>query len=203
MGQLLELLDKQRQKWAKDVLSLTDADKKEIALKRGFDNAMIDFFSFRYHKRSKLIDQSSVELGYCFKEVLSSSHDPVALTYVLFSPSPSVYEDENFLPQIAAKLFDLGREEIKKHRRDQLFWKMRDSLAEAYYFQLDERFAGDKLVYLSIFERRLSEFPYFHLGYNLFLANKGVSKEILLLPKRYFTAAWEEYYSPKKEEKDG
>lgn len=114
MGQLLELLDKQRQKWAKDVLSLTDADKKEIALKRGFDNAMIDFFSFRYHKRSKLIDQSSVELGYCFKEVLSSSNDPVALTYVLFSPSPSVYEDENFLPQIAAKLFDLGREEIKK-----------------------------------------------------------------------------------------
>ena len=198
---LLELLKGQNAFWEGQKPTIGEEEWKALAGKKGH-LAWLDVFTKARAKREKLLRQGQLVYGYCFKECLVSGGDPVIPTWVLLSPSLADF-DFAAVKEAAGKLLDLAHEPVKPYRHNQLYWKMRDSLAKASYFEIPPAYSG-KLLYLCIFERRIEEYPEFHLGLNIFFASKSISPEIWLLPKRFHCSEWSAYYSKnEKEEKDG
>lgn len=188
---LSEVLQQQNAYWDSIKRQLNNEDIKALCGKRGLD-WLLDVFSKAHAKREKLVKEGEIGFGYCFKECLVSGGDPVIPTWVLVNPSLAKTSLDSFR-RTAGALLELGRQETKLHRKEQIYWKIRDSLAKASYFEIPPEYSSE-LMTLSVVERRVDLYPNFHLGLNIFFQSRSISPEIWLVPEKYFCSEWRKIY---------
>lgn len=195
-------LDHLSQTWSSAKLSLTKKEVRHIADQDHYSGKLLGLFTIAYAKRGKLIRNASICYGYAFREYYASiedskEHHP---TWVLFSPSSEIQKNPLFLKECASRLLSFSKEKHKKRADKRLSLYVQDNLAECSYVELPASLTEGKLVYLSILYARENTVPVFHLGLNLLLANRSISKEVLYLPTEYWSPAWAEYYRGEKKE---
>lgn len=194
---LIDVLNKQNAYWNAIKGKLTHEEIKQLCGKKGMD-WLLDIFSKAHAKREKLVKEGEIGFGYCFKECLVTGGDPVIPTWVLINPSLSKTSIESF-SQVAGALLELGGQDPKVHKKEPMYWKIRDSLAKASYFEIPAQYSPT-LMTLSIFERRIELFPKFRLGLNIFFQSRTISPEIWPVSEKYFCPEWRKLYF--QEEKD-
>ena len=188
---LLDVLNKQNAYWNAVKGKLSKDEIKALCGKKGMD-WLLDMFSRAHSKREKLVKEGEIGFGYCFKECLVTGGDPVIPTWVLVNPSLPKTSIESFM-ETAGALLELGGQDPKTHKKEPMYWKIRDSLAKASYFEIPAVYSKT-LMTLSIFERRIDLYPNFHLGLNIFFQNRSLSPEIWLVPEKYFCPEWRKLY---------
>lgn len=196
-------LDSINEYWYKRRELLGKEEVRHIADKDNREGKLLGVFTKNYFNRSKLIKASEVIYGCVFKTYQASRLDaekryPV---WVVFSPSKKVGANPKLLEKVAMKLSGLDEKSISSKEERTLCDLVKKDWSEVSYFEVPSQYTDGELVYLSIIYWRKNTMPVFHLGLNLFLANQGVSKEIIFLPPEYWTREWnEEYWGEKKGE---
>ncbi len=192
----VENLEKINASYQKRKPFFTKEEIRRIAGKDTPEGRMVDLFSFKYAKRTSLIQAAEILYGYVAKSYgeegnEAQSHYP---TWVFFSPAKNVNENPLLLKEAAKSFASFAQGEPKdaKERKIQRFWK--ENWTELDYFELPKTHTRGTLIYLSVAYFKTSAIENFHLGLNLILANRGVSKEILYLPEEYWSKDWAEYY---------
>lgn len=174
--------------WEEEKKTLSKRDIGFISGKDGFKNAIKGFLTSDYYKRGKLIEDGQLVLGYIFKSWFASPND-YSPYWVLFSPSPKVNENPKMLKDVANRLSCFkpltGDKTSKKLSRI-----LDGPLSDAQYFEIPESLTDGNLIYLSIVYLRPEWRDKIILGLNPFIANQGVSKEILYLPDQF----WSDYF---------
>lgn len=184
------------ERWLLKRASLSKDEIKIIANKDTIRNAIIGFMTRTYYQREKLIKTSEIFYGYVFQDFLfrQEAHGDYT-TWVLHSPSREVNEHPEIYKDVVAKLM-----ELKKVRRpEKALRPLQDvialPLADACYLEVDKRYTGGHLIYLSTIFFFNRSVPDFKLGINLLLANQSASKEVLYLPEKLWDDEWKEAYS--------
>lgn len=178
--------------WNDEKKTLSKRDIALISGKDGFKNAIKGFLTADYYKRGKLIEEGQLVLGYIFK-TWSSSDVGYCPHWVLFSPSPKVNENPQLLKDVAKSLS--GCTEVKGDKTSKALHKLlTQPLSEAKYFELPENITNGNLIYLSIVYLRPEWRNNIRLGLNPFIANQGISKEILYLPDQFWSGYFKECY---------
>jgi hypothetical protein len=170
--------------------------KEEIAYigdKDSFRGKIHDCFTISYHKRTKLIQSSSLVYGYTFKswtneDIASAYRYP---TWVLFSPSKEVSDNPLLLQKTAQNLLNM---ELTKENKA-LYNLVHEPLSDTSYYEIPTAYSEGKLVYLSVIYLQSHLNPDFKLGLNILLIAPSVSKEALYLPTKYYSSLYKEEYS--------
>lgn len=190
----MELFDTLSNHWKNRQKDLDKNDVSYIAYKDTFRHAMRGFLTGSYYKRNRLIKEGDLVYGYVFK---TWSNDPTNQsdypTWVLFSPSLEVSKNPAVFARISAKLQDLTKEDDDKKYR-----KLRnliiEPLSECDYFEIPEEFTEGAVVYLSIIYLHVNQITNFHMGLNPLLMSRGISKEVIYLPDRFWPGEFYEAY---------
>ena len=182
--------------WSKTKSVLSKEDVRHIADKDNGKGRMLGVFTLSYWKRERLIRESDVMIGYAFKtfQFEGELRDKVYPSWVLFSPEKAVNENPKIYEEVTKKLSGLLEEKHPSKEGKKIKRILHDNLAEASYVLLPEEYTNGSLIYLSVVYVRRNVTPDFNLGYQLFLFNQKVSKEILYLPPSYWTKEWAEHY---------
>ncbi|MCQ2742506.1 MAG: hypothetical protein MJ239_04330 [Bacilli bacterium] len=194
-----ELLKTAKDSWEKRKPTLTHDEIKRISGKEGVANFLVGFMTSEYYKRKKLIFEGDLTIGYVFKMFLETSEEgnDICPTWVLFSPSSSVFNNPEKLLAVYEKLQQEC--ERKDHSLPKpLYYALTSMYASGAYIQIPPQFTNGDLVYLSIAYEYRRATPDFKLGYNLMLASRGISKGVLYLPPQYWSKEWAEFYSRKE-----
>jgi hypothetical protein len=182
--------------WRKLAPTLDKAALKHIGDKEDKNGILLGCFTASYYKRSHLIQGSEVLYAYVFKAFRQDQDESEIRypTWLLFSPSKEFEADPNLYKPIADQLLALPLSQPKERDLKKLSYAISDNFADAAYLELPPSLTGGKLVYLSIIYCRSNTMPYFHLGLNLILANRAISKEVLYLPSEYWDKDWNVFY---------
>jgi len=179
--------------WQAKRITLSGKETAYIGNKATLRGKMLGFLTSSYYKRTKLIEQGSVSYAYVFKEWSNDvqGEDPQHPTWMVFSPASKFNEHPEKLKQISERLQGLAKEESVPKGLKVLRNLIVEPLSDASYFEIPPEYSDGELAYLSIVYVIASLVPCFHLGLNLILANRSVSKEVLYLPSTY----WSDEYS--------
>lgn len=190
----MDLFDSFSESWKKTQKDLSKKDLSFISFKDSFRHGMRGFLTPEYYKREKLIKEGELAFGYVFKCWSDESSFSVDYpTWVLFSPSLKVSKNPVLLAKISENLLVFAKEnKDKKHRK--LTSLINEPLSECAYYELPKELTQGELIYLSITYVHLNQFIDFQMGINPIIISKGISKEILYLPDKYWTQEFAESY---------
>ncbi len=193
--------------WKKRQPALDREEKRLIAGKDTFRNRLRGFLTIAYYRRDRLVEQGDVVLGLVFREWRGNPMETgnCFRDWVLFSPSTEVSLDPSILVKTADALLN-AQEKAPKNRKELRFHDaMSKPLSDAAYLEVPPEITDGKLIYLSIIERPYSPSSDFRLGLWPFLVNRSISREILLLPARFWPEeqlkAYKEGHNPFWKEK--
>jgi len=185
------------QAWLEKRVSLSKEDVAFIANKSTLRGKMLGFMTASYYKRSNLIKQSEIFYAYVFKEWTNNvgGHDPQHPTWMLFSPSRTFDEHPEKLKEIAEGLEQLEVDKGSDKNLKKLYNLINEPLSDTSYFEVPEPYNHGELIYLSIVYVIAALMPRFHLGLNLIMANRSISKEVLYFPSNYWPVEYAEEYT--------
>ncbi|MGM9813465.1 MAG: hypothetical protein ACI32C_00935 [Candidatus Enteromonas sp.] len=190
-----KLLEETREQWAKESLLLNKDERRYIEGKYSTKTKMLGCFSPSYHKRGKLVLSSQVYYGLVFKSYRRPDSDseyyPI---WVLWSPNRKFQEDPTLYDELLP-LLETRYGQKKKWRREKVELALHEKYADASMLLIDPGLTKGIPVYLSILYFHKDHVFDFRLGINLFLANQDVSKELLVLPERFWSEAYAEAYA--------
>jgi hypothetical protein len=176
--------------------SFSDGEIAHLAYQDTFRHKMLGFMTRVYYQRKKLIQQSEIFYAYVFQEYNydENQRQNGGATWLVFSPSKEVNDHPEILKKIAANLQQLKVKEPINGEEKALKKLLVEPLSETSYCELIPTMSDNEYAFLSIVDLHKELLPSFHLGLNLVLANKSVSKEVLYLPEAYFSQEWKEAY---------
>lgn len=190
-----QLLLKLAENFNSQRLSFKKEDISFIAGKDTFKGKMLGFLTRDYYRREKLIKEGNLIYGYAFRtwtnEITFTKPYPV---WFLFSPAPEFLEKPMLYMEILTSLQAI---ELPKHGNNELrklFTILNAELSEPKYYLVPEPYAQGHLVYLSMMYLRPSHNNNFRLGVNPLIVAPTISKEILLLPTKYWTDEFKKIY---------
>lgn len=161
-----------------------------------FRGRITGFMTSSYYKREKLYNQGVVYYALAFKDYREHAEKDKKLVpvWVLLSPSSKIDEDPMLLQKVKDNLDKLYEDSELRKKYKKLFTMISENHAEPMYFEIPEEFSPDFECYLCITFVHEERFPLFHLGLNLVLANKLITKEVDYLPMTYWTKDYIDQY---------
>ncbi|MFA5481159.1 MAG: hypothetical protein WC282_02075 [Bacilli bacterium] len=173
----------------------TKKDVAFIAGKDSFKGKMLGFLTFDYYRREKLIREGNLVYGYAYRawtnEVTYTKPYPI---WVLFSPAKEFVENPSLYGDVLRALQAIEKPKHRHAKIYHLYTMLNAELSEPKYVLIPEPYAQGHLVYLSMVYLRPSHHANLCLGVNPFLIAPNVSKEILLLPSKYWTEEFKKEY---------
>ena len=173
--------------------------KEEMAYntnKDTFRGRISNCMTISYYKRENLYNKGQVFYALSFKDYREHAEKDkkTVPVWILLSPSPKVDEDPNILQNVKDNLDKLFEDKNLQKKYRKLFTMYSEKYAEPAYFEIPSEFSPDFDCYLCLTYVHEERFPLFHLGVNLVVSNKLVSKEVDYLPSVYWSQAFIEQY---------
>lgn len=198
MEDLLNIFKGQRDYWNKYRLILSKSDLSLLSFKDTFSSRLKGFMTVEYYRRDKLIKEGELLISYIFKswkdELNKNNHVPF---WVIFSPSVIVNGEPSILRNVALRLnsrsFDASKGQFKRLNNI-----LDCPYGEVSYFELPSELTDGHLIYLSIVYLPRNMANNIVLGFNPFLANKAISKEIIFLQDAYWDNSFRDAYYSRK-----
>ena len=191
-----EFLDKITEKY-RLICSSFAKDEMEYNLDRlTFRQKLVGFMTPEYYQRKKLFEKGDIIYGFIYRTFQSSNEsDPVQI-WVITSPIREFSDDPKLFADISEKLaeIDLSKKNIDKktlHFINLIY----TPFADVRYLEIPGEFTNGRLAFLSSTFYHPNHVHQLKLGINLFLSSPRITKEILLLPDRYWPDQYaDEYY---------
>ncbi len=162
--------------------------KEEIAYALGRDSVrgkLIGFLTRDYYKRKKLLLEGHAVLGYAFKAYSQNEKAAYSRLWILYSPVAEFSAKPGLYGEIAAKLSDLETDK-KADKKTRLFLTaLKEPYADAKAMEVPTEYTDGKLVYLYIIDYEKVRYPEMRLGYNFFVSEPLISKELLIMAPRF------------------
>ncbi len=156
---------------------------RHLASKDTHKGKIFRMFRPSYWRRENLIREGEVFLGYAFKEYRPDIDVEIHPTWVIHSPSSKVYDDPDILKRIRARLEGYVNRDRSKCPNKDVYDVMMSRFADHSYVEVPEECSEGILAYISVVFAYKSTNPEVGLGHNVYIGSRGVSKEILYLPK--------------------
>ncbi len=197
-----ELLDELRENYQGLRFSFNQEEVKFQCLRNYRQGKLHGLFTRAYWKRKELFQKGQIAYGYVFKEYRPQIDDlysdyPI---WVLLSPNHEFETSPDKYLIIVDRLNQFLKQKAHSRKDKQLQRILEGELSEVYYYILPSYLTEGALVYLCTTYVRHTHTPLFHLGLNPILYAPTISKEIMILPNKYWTKAWNNYYQ--EEHKD-
>lgn len=165
--------------------------KEEIAFISSRDTLrgkLLGFLTKDYWKKKELILKGDLLYGYAFKsfEPEPNSSERRFPVWVLFSPSREFNEQPLLLKEVAETIINTLEKDVKSKEEKRFLHLVHEPYGDASYLGVPSIFTNGKLIYMSIVYFHQNTLSDFHLGLNFLIAEASISKEVILLPGRYF-----------------
>ena len=181
--------------YEKERLSFTKKDYAFLLNRETLKNRLLGFLTLNYYKRKKVFENGKVSFGYVFQQWdfhKGSYEHPI---WILHSPSLKVEKNPSMYEEICKKIRDLqGKYDFLDKKTKEFLHLINEPLSRVSSYLLPESFYLDVPIYLTITEWIIAHISTLHLGLNLILSAPSSSKEIFLLPEKYFPSSWGERY---------
>lgn len=192
--EILNWISELNKSWDSIKLSLSKKDRNRILGRDSFDGKRVDCFHLRYWKRPKLLPKGKIIFGYVFKSAEYRKESPLFFsTWVIHSEDP--YFQEN--PYEFLHVLEKSQERypnLKKILHSKVEKMLYGEEADFVYVRIDPSLADGRAVYLSCVTLFRGNVSNFHLGLNLFVSNSSISKDLIYLPRQYWTKEFEQAY---------
>lgn len=163
--------------------------KDEVSFILGRDTLrgkLLGFMERRYYKRKKLVRDGEVVVGYAHKDFRPGGGNAETFPVWVFHSIDRKYEeDPSLFLQIPAKIEESRNIKEPGKELKRFLHVLDEPYADASFLEVPSEVGLDGLVYLSVVYLRADRLLDFRLGYNFFLGDPSISKEILFLPARY------------------
>lgn len=158
---------------------------------------LIGIFTKSYWKRKELFLNGNIFYCYVFKEYQLPHNDSLtdSAIWMLLSPHQMYDQNPGKYLEIVEALNDLLKKKKVSSKERKLQHLIKENLSEPSYYILPFDLTDGHLVYLCSAYVKKPHTPFFHLGINLVLSAPHISKEVALLPSKYWTESWKEYYN--------
>ncbi len=174
-------------------------DKDELyylTLRDDKKRRFIGLFIRSYWKRKDLFLKGTIFYSYVFKEYQLPNNDALTDSAIWMIISPNKIFDqhpEKYLEIIESlnNFMEKKKVSLKEKKLQRL---LKENLSEPTYYVLPFDITQGYLVYLCSTYVINSHNPHFHLGLNLVISAPHISKEIALLPNKYWTTEWKNIY---------
>lgn len=181
-------------------LPMSDEEMKYITLRNDKKGKLRALFTKDYWKRSTLVLEGRIAYGYAFKSYQFDMKDPTNAfpIWVLLSPSSYFDEHPEEYAKIATSLWEFQTKKVKTRKEKELKRILLGELSEPKYAELPKELTNNHFVYLCscyVYESHISSF---HLGFLPVLYAQEKSKEILLLPMKYWNEEFLSFYKEMK-----
>ena len=160
-----------------------------------FRQKLIGFMTPEYYRRKQLFIKGEIIYGFIYRTYQTNNEsDPIQL-WVITSPIREFADNPQLLADISEKLaeIDLTKRSIDK-KVSQFINRIYEPFADVRYLEIPGEFTNGRLAFLSTTFYLPNHLHQFKLGINLFLSNPKVTKEILMLPDRYWPDQYLENY---------
>lgn len=194
-----EMLEAMREEFQKR-FPITEDEMKFITLRNDKKGKLRALFTKDYWKRNVLVSEGRMAYGYAFKSYQFNMKDPTNAFPIWILISPSSYFDEHpeEYAKIAENLWEFQTKKSKQRKEKELQRILLGELSEPQYFELPKELTNQQFVYLCscyVYESHISSF---HLGFLPILYAPTKSKEILLLPMKYWNEEFLSFYKEMK-----
>jgi len=194
-----EMIDSIRENFKK-LLPFNEEEMKYITLRNDKKGKLRALFTKDYWKRNVLVSEGRIAYGYAFKSYQFNMKDPTNAfpIWVLISPSSFFDEHPEEYAIIASALWELQTKEVKTKKEKELKRILLGELSEPKYVELPKELTHNHFVYLCscyVYESHISSF---HLGFLPIVYAPEKSKEILLLPMKYWNETFLSFYKEMK-----
>lgn len=191
-----EMIEEIRKNFSSKQGAFTKEEMRYNTNKDTFRGCITGFMTSSYYKREKLYNQGFIYYALSFKEYREHTEKDkrIVPVWVLLSPTPKIDEDPMLLQEVKDNLDKLYDDKNLRKKYSRLFTMISENQAEPMYFEVPEEFSPDFECYLCLTQVHEDRFPLFHLGINLVIANKLVSKEVDYLPSTYWSKDYIEQY---------
>lgn len=198
-----ELLDHLRKHY-QSLLPTFDKQEEQFQCLRTYRQGRLHgVFTRDYWRRKDLFKKGEIVFGYAFKSyqlnVDDESDFPI---WVLLSPHQSYAEDPSRYEEILEKINAFLEKKPHGKKEKRLYSLLSGELSEPKYVELPSEWSHDILVYLcSTYVRPIHIYD-FRLGILPFLMLPSETKEIMILPVKYWTEEYLQFYTSRKGEKE-
>lgn len=168
-----------------------------LTLRHDKKRRLIGIFTKSYWKRKELFLNGNIFYSYIFKEYQLPHNDSLtdSAIWMLLSPHQMFDQNPNKYLEIVDMLNNLLKKKKVSLKERKLQHVLKDNLSEPAYYILPFELTEGHLVYLCSAYVKKPHTPSFHLGINLVISSPLISKEVALLPNKYWTESWTKYYN--------
>ena len=160
-----------------------------------FREKLIGFMTPEYYKREKLFLRGNVVYGFIYRTFQSSNENGQVQLWVITSPEHIFTENPMLLADVSEKLSSIIINKKYEDRGVQAFVRrIHEPYAEVKYLEIPGVFTDNHLAFLSSVMYKTNHVASFRHGINLFISAPNISKELLLLPERYWSDQYTEWY---------
>ena len=186
-----KFLNEINEKYSLLVPFFSKEDMQDNLDRRTFREKMLGFLTPEYFKRVKLFENGPIVYGYIYRSFHSANETDIVQVWVLTSPEHYFLEDPLRLGDVSAKLSEIVIGKKVDDKKVSLFIsRILEPYAELKYVEIPATFTDGHLAFMSTVVFHPNHVTSFRHGLNLFLSNPRISKEMLLLPEKY----WPEEY---------
>ena len=191
-----EMIVKMREDYAAHLPFMNQEEKRFLTLKEDKKGRLRGFFTREYWRRNRLVIEGNIAYAYIFKSYqfdLEHLEDGF-LTWLLFSPSSFYDEHPEAYKDIAIHLLALENRKPTSKKEKEMKRYIEEELSEPHYVEVPKEWTDGHLVYLCSAYIYQMHIPIFHLGFIPVFHARQITKEILLLPYKYWSEDWKKFY---------
>lgn len=191
-----EEIEKIRINYQEARLLFTKDEIDYLTLRHDKKRKLIGIFTKSYWKRKELFLHGTIFYSYVFKEYQLPQNDSLtdSAIWMLFSPHQIYNQNPEKYLEIVALLNILVEKKKVSSKERKLQHLLKENLSEPTYYVLPFDLTNGHLVYLCSTYVKKPHNPFFHLGLNFVIAAPHISKEVVLLPEKYWTKEWKNIY---------
>ena len=165
-----------------------------------FREKLIGFMTPEYHKRKKLFSEGQIVYGYLCRSQQSANASDQIYVWVITSPEHHYAENPSNFAQIAVKMAEI---DISKKMSDKkvlhFMNRILEPFADVKYLEIPGIFCDGHLAFISSVVYRPNHIHAFRHGLNLAISSPRISKELILLPEKYWPAEYYDFHYDKNE----
>jgi len=190
-----ELLDASQALFAAQQSEFDKQTINFLTRKETLKDRLHGFLTRGYYQREKLVREGILLWAYTFKTFLPrATSNETFFSWALFSPELLFEEKPKLLEKIVQNLQQLVDKKPHSFTERKLFNAVNAEVAEPKYFMLPSEIAEGHMVYLQYIEVFPDQILDFKLGYNLIIVLPSKTKEVMYLPRRYWSDNYRNLY---------
>ncbi len=153
-------------------------------------------FTRDYWRRKDLFKRGEIVFGYAFKSYRTRFDDEADFPiWVFISPNQSYSNDPTRYETILSFMHDFLTKKPQGKKEKQLYSLLIGELSEPKYIELPHTWTNGELVFLCSTYVRPQHIYDFHLGVLPFLMLPSYTKEIMILPVKYWPEEYIKFYA--------